>query len=306
MSRPLRLFASQAADRACAVELLQAGALVALPTETVYGLAGRCDRPQTVARVYDVKSRPLGRALPLLVASFDEGERYWKRGAWSATAQALSHAFWPGPLTIIAPAAAHVSEALTSDGTIALRCPDQPDTRAILQALGVPVVCPSANRSEDPSPTSAEAVERGLGASVDALVISEYPLGGMESTIVRLGDGQVEILRPGALASAEIGAVLATLADPPTLIAPKLGPSVGASASDVTGVVYVGPSADAPADATHFEVASVDEALRRVHAFLATIPRTERATMGFELAPSLGEDPRTDALIRVLSRYLGR
>ena len=294
------LHAASAQERAQAVARLRAGELVALPTETVYGLAGRADAPSTVARIYAVKGRPTSRALPTLVSSPNEGRRWWADGPWTPVVDALTQAFWPGPLTVIAPAAEHTPSWLQSDGTIALRCPNQPDTLAILAELGVPVVCPSANRSEDPSPTSSRAVAEALGGAIEAIVVSDEPNGGMESTIVRVCADVVEILRPGALSSDEIQSVIAGLPSPPKLNAPA---PQERRADEGARALYVGPIPPVNGD-LHFDVSSVDEALSRIHGYLASMPRSQRDALTYRLEPSFRGDARVDALLRVLNRYL--
>ena len=193
---------------AAAGDLLRAGKLVAVPTETVYGLAARADRDDAVAAIYRAKGRPDFNPLIVHVASLGHAERL---AQFDARARALAAAFWPGPLTLVlprrqeAPLAAAVTAGLP---TVALRCPAHPVMQAVLAAAGVPLAAPSANRSGGVSPTTAEHVAQSLGAAVD-LVLDGGPCAkGIESTIVALREGGWTILRPGPVSAEQLAAVL--------------------------------------------------------------------------------------------------
>lgn len=300
--KPLRFDAANLDHQQEAAARLNAGELVALPTETVYGLAARSDIQDAVVRVYDAKQRPRNKALPVLVADIQQAKRLWSESANWRLISSLTNAFWPGPLTVVAEARADLPGWLTGDdGTLALRCPNQPQTLAILSMLAAPVVCPSANHSDDPSPTSADAVEASLADRVDAIVESRLPIGGMESTIVKVNADNVEILRAGALSRFDIQrAVPGSDVKPPELLLHS------SATKEHSRVLYVGPRVTAPIADAHLAVDTLDEAFSKIHAFLAAIPREERVVMGYAIEPSFESDARVDGLRRVLERYLGR
>lgn len=185
-------------DPARAAEVLAAGGLVALPTETVYGLAARADCDEAVSRIYRVKGRPADH--PLIVHLADAGELVrWARQV-PATAAILADLCWPGPLTVVVPAAPHVSRVVTAGrNTVAVRVPAQPLTLEVLRLLGTGVAAPSANRFGEVSPTTAAHVVADLGDEVD-LVLDGGPCAvGVESTIVDCTVDPPQILRPGGL-----------------------------------------------------------------------------------------------------------
>ena len=190
--------AADAAGIARAVELLRAGGLVALPTETVYGLAARADSAVAVARIYEAKGRPSFNPLIVHVVSLADAERL---AEVSDKIRELVAAYWPGPLTLVLPRrrdakiAAAVSAGLP---TIALRSPAHPVMRAVIAALGVPLAAPSANRSGFVSPTTADHVLATLNGRIDAVLDAGPCAAGVESTIVAVRkDGRLEVLRPG-------------------------------------------------------------------------------------------------------------
>ena len=150
-----------------AAALLQAGGLVALPTETVYGLGARADEAAAISRIFEAKGRPADNPLIAHVASRDQVARLAKAvPPWAAQ---LMDAFWPGPLTLVLEARTDVPSVLTAGlPTVGIRMPDHPLTLAVIAALGVPVAAPSANRSGRPSPTTWEAVQDDLHGRIDA------------------------------------------------------------------------------------------------------------------------------------------
>ena len=185
-------------DVAEAVTVLRRGGLVAFPTETVYGLGADADNPAAVARIFAVKGRP--RSHPVIVHL---GEVNAIK-AWAAEvppdAWTLAEAFWPGPLTLILPKAAHVPDAVTGGAaTVGLRVPNQPLALELLEAFGGGIAAPSANRFGRVSPTTAAHVRADLGVDVD-LVLDGGPCAvGVESTIVDLSRGVPRVLRLGGL-----------------------------------------------------------------------------------------------------------
>ena len=152
-----------------AAALLKAGALVAFPTETVYGLGADARDGRAVAAIYAAKGRPAFNPLIVHVPDTGAAQRYV---IWSDTAERLARAFWPGPLTLVLPLReGHGLSSLVTAGlgSLALRVPAHPAARALLQAFGGPVAAPSANRSGRISPTSARHVLAGLEGRIDAV-----------------------------------------------------------------------------------------------------------------------------------------
>jgi L-threonylcarbamoyladenylate synthase len=196
-----------------AAAALQKGQLVVLPTETVYGLAADAADPGAVARLYEAKGRP--RFNPLIAHVTDLGVA--RRVAHlDERARRLARAFWPGPLTLVAPIA---DAALVCDlaraglETVAVRAPAHPIAQAALRAFGRPIVAPSANRSGRPSPTTfADAVAETGAAAALALDGGRCEIG-LESTVVALLEGPPRLLRPGAVTRAQIEALIGPLAE---------------------------------------------------------------------------------------------
>ncbi len=203
-------------DIADAALRLRSGLLVAFPTETVYGLGADALNAEAVARVFEAKGRPshnplivhvLGAATlaPGLVAS------------WPARAATLAAAFWPGPLTIIVPRGLRVPHAVTGGGdTVALRSPDHPIARALLQAFGGPLVGPSANKSGQVSPTTAAHVRSEFDPAVVTVLEGGPCRVGIESTVVSVCGGRAAILRPGSILASQLSAVLSEEVDEPS------------------------------------------------------------------------------------------
>ncbi|HXW27287.1 MAG TPA: L-threonylcarbamoyladenylate synthase [Xanthobacteraceae bacterium] len=192
-----------------AARVLAAGGLVAFPTETVYGLGADATDGQAVARLYAAKGRPSFN--PLIVHVTDaEGARRVAR--FDGAAVRLAAAFWPGPLTLVLPKAADCAVAdLATAGldTIAVRVPDHPVARALIETVGRPLVAPSANRSGHVSPTSAAHVAADLGGAIDIILDGGPTPVGVESTIVACLADRPVLLRPGGVARAAIEQILA-------------------------------------------------------------------------------------------------
>jgi L-threonylcarbamoyladenylate synthase len=190
-----------------AAAVLRAGGLVAMPTETVYGLGARALDSVAVSRVYAAKQRPATSPLIAHVESIAQARSLLLE--WPDSAQRLAEAFWPGPLTLVLPKAAHVPDALSGGGPrLGVRLPAHPVALALIQALGEPIAAPSANRFMQLSPTRAEHVERGLGDAVDLILDGGDCAFGIESTVVRLEPDGATLLRPGAIPAALIEQVL--------------------------------------------------------------------------------------------------
>ena len=191
-----------------AAQLLHAGQIVAIPTETVYGLAADAQNVDAVARIYAAKGRPDFN--PLIVHVRDQ-KAAEKLGVFNATAQALAEAFWPGPLTLVLPLkqGAPVARAVTAGlPTIAIRCPNHPVMQALLLKSDLSLAAPSANRSGAISPTRADHVLKGLGGAVPMILDGGSCSAGLESTIVAVRDNGWQILRPGPVTSEDIENVI--------------------------------------------------------------------------------------------------
>ncbi len=194
-----------------AADVLQRGGLVAFPTETVYGLGADALRPEAVARIFAAKGRPSYNPLIVHVADAADARRLARE--WPEEAERLAAAFWPGPLTLVLPKAEGVPDEVTAGlPSVALRVPAHPVARALLRAAGVPVAAPSANRSTEVSPTTAEHVERSLGDRVELVLDGGPTPVGIESTVVSLAAGVPTLLRPGTVSVEALRAVLGTVA----------------------------------------------------------------------------------------------
>ena len=192
---------ADAAGIAKAARILESGGLVAVPTETVYGLAARADSADAVAKIYAAKGRPDFNPLIVHVLNAAQAERY---AEFSPAARALAEAYWPGPLTLVLARRhdAALAPAVTAGlPTVALRAPAHPAMRALLEAARFPLAAPSANRSGFISPTCAAHVLASLDGRIDLVLDGGATTAGVESTIVAVrADGSIEELRPGPLA----------------------------------------------------------------------------------------------------------
>lgn len=180
-----------------AVRVLRSGGVIAMPTDTLYALSAAASDTGAVRRAFAIKGRDAAKALPLFVAGLPMAERI---AVFNETARRLAGRFWPGPLTLVLPRRADFhSEALGGGETVALRVPDHPIARAIIEALDAPVTGTSANRSGGPDPASADEVRRQLGDDVDFVIdAGECPVG-VSSTVVDCTTPEPRILRPGAI-----------------------------------------------------------------------------------------------------------
>ena len=181
-----------------AAEIIRNGGLVAVPTETVYGLAGNGLDETAVQEIYEVKGRPAIKPLSLMVPDESAMERYCLEVP--AQAHALARRFWPGPLTIVLKAKKEIPSIVLAGGTtVGLRCPDHPLTLELLRSCGLPLAAPSANPSGEESPKTAEQVLSYFDGKIDA-VIDGGPCGiGRESTLIDMSRTPYRILRAGAL-----------------------------------------------------------------------------------------------------------
>jgi L-threonylcarbamoyladenylate synthase len=195
----------EAMERALA--LLEAGEVVAIPTETVYGLAGDATNGAAVARIFEAKGRPRFNPLIAHVASLDMAERI---GDFDPLSRTLAERFWSGPLTLVVPlrAGTNIHPLVTAGlDTIALRQP-KGIAGALIAALGRPLAAPSANSSGKVSATTAEAVEVDLGARIPLVIDGGQTPVGLESTIVKVDGEGLRLLRPGGVATEDIEAAI--------------------------------------------------------------------------------------------------
>ena len=181
-----------------AAGLLRSGALVAIPTETVYGLGANALNPEAVKRIYEAKGRPSNNPLIIHVPGAQWLERYCEDVP--ETAYRLAERFWPGPLTMILKARDIVPKATTGGlDTVAVRCPAHPVALAIIEATGVPIAAPSANTSGRPSCTSAAHVLEDMDGKIQGIVDGGVSAVGVESTIIDLTGARPCLLRPGGM-----------------------------------------------------------------------------------------------------------
>jgi L-threonylcarbamoyladenylate synthase len=186
-----------------AIEYLKNGKLVAIPTETVYGLAADATNIDAIKKIFVAKGRPLSHPLPLLIAQNSDLKN------WAVDipeiAYKLIKKFWPGPLTIILKRTPHIPDIITGGlDTIGLRCPDHPMTQKILQSFPQGLVAPSANLFGEPPPTSAADVEKTLGNKIDLIVDGGECKLKTSSTIVDLTESKPKVLRAGPITQEEI------------------------------------------------------------------------------------------------------
>ncbi|HEX8668084.1 MAG TPA: L-threonylcarbamoyladenylate synthase [Allosphingosinicella sp.] len=201
----VRPFAPAAVEEAA--RLIRQGLPVAVPTETVYGLAADATNAEAVARIYEAKGRPAFNPLIVHVADLQEAERH---ALFPEAARAVAEAWWPGPLTLVLPLrpGARLAPAVTAGlGTVALRCPVHPAMRALLAAGGRPLAAPSANRSGAISPTDAAHVLASLKGRIPLILDAGPAELGLESTIVGFRDDGIALLRPGPVPFSDIAAL---------------------------------------------------------------------------------------------------
>ena len=194
-------------DLSYAVEVIKRGGLVAVPTETVYGLA--CDglNAAAVEKIYEVKGRPAIKPLALLVSGIEDAKAVC--ADFPESARRLTEAFWPGPLTIILQKRVTIPDIVTAGGnTIGVRCPNHPKTLELLRLAGVPMAAPSANISGMPSPKNPGDVLKYFDGIIDCVIDGGECTLGIESTIVCLESTPATILRQGALSESAIRRVL--------------------------------------------------------------------------------------------------
>ncbi|WP_108663597.1 L-threonylcarbamoyladenylate synthase [Acuticoccus kandeliae] len=306
-----RTIALEPQDEAAAraVRVLAEGGLVALPTETVYGLCADAASSEAVARLYRAKGRPAENPLIVHVASLDQAERIAEIPVLAA---ALAQHFWPGPLTMVLPRRMNgaVTDAACANGpTVAVRVPDVALMRAVAAEIGG-IVAPSANRSGRVSATSAAAVREELDGRIDLIVDGGPSPIGVESTVIDLSgaaDEPVRLLRPGALPAAAIAAITGPLLEgaptegplrsPGLLVshyAPRARIRLDVAAADVRADeawLALGSERSAAPEARTVRLSAtgdLSEAARNLYAGLRTLDATGAATIAVSPIPTDG------------------
>ena len=206
----LFLSADAAGTAEIAAKIIRDGGLVAIPTETVYGLGANGLDENAVAKIFEAKGRPQDNPLILHVADSADMERFCH--SIPESAYRLAEAFWPGPLTMVLPARDIVPKRTTAGlSTVAVRCPDCEITRKVITLAGVPVAAPSANISGKPSTTTAQHVRHDHDGRIDAIIDGGSCRVGVESTIVDLTEERPRLLRPGGVTPEQLLEILGDL-----------------------------------------------------------------------------------------------
>ena len=194
-----------------AAGLLRGGEVVALPTETVYGLAANALDARAVARIFEIKGRPAHNPIIVHVAGLEMAKAC--AGEWPDLAGKLARAFWPGPLTLVLPRQTNIPDIVTAGGpTAGIRWPSHPFMQAVIRECGFPLAAPSANLSNQVSPTNAGHVQGQLDGSIPLIVDGGQAQVGIESTVLDLTVAPPRILRPGMIHAGSLAAVSGELA----------------------------------------------------------------------------------------------
>ena len=208
-------------------KLIQAGELVAFPTETVYGLGANGLSGDAVAKIFAAKGRPADNPLIEHIAKKSDVRQLWSR--MPKQAQILMDTFWPGPLTLVAPKSDIVPDEVTAGlNTVAVRLPQNKTARALIAKAGVPIAAPSANRSGKPSPTTAQHVLDDLGERIPLIIDGGPCKYGVESTVLSLV-GEPTILRPGAITREMLAALIGEVRVSESILNPMKAGEVAAS-----------------------------------------------------------------------------
>jgi L-threonylcarbamoyladenylate synthase len=204
------LFAAAVAQ---ASALLSAGEVVALPTETVYGLAANALDPAAVAKIYQIKGRPAHN--PIIVHVADSKMARSCVASWPTEAEQLARAFWPGPLTLVLPRAKIIPDIVTAGGeTVGVRWPSHPFIQAVIRECGFPIAAPSANPSNEISPTNATHVARKLDGKIPLVVDGGQSQVGIESTVIDLTSNPPRVLRQGMIHEESLAATIGEVLSP--------------------------------------------------------------------------------------------
>jgi L-threonylcarbamoyladenylate synthase len=278
----MRIAPADAASIARAASLLRDGRLVAFPTETVYGLGADASNAGAVRRIFAVKHRPENHPVIVHVADLDQAAR------WAASipdaARALAEAFWPGPLTLIVPRAAHVDDLVTGgQPSVGLRAPSHPVAQALLRAFGGGIAAPSANRFGHVSATTAQHVVDDLGDGVDLVLDGGASPVGIESTIVACTTSTPMLLRPGAIGQNAIARVLGRAPAARETSAPRASGSLPSHYAPRT------PASLVASDALLAELAQLEDRDERIAVLAWHTPRPDAFDGLWISAP---DDPR--------------
>lgn len=207
-----------------AAKILIKGDLVVFPTETVYGLGADATNGNAVAKIFALKGRPATN--PLIVHAADVGRARRYAASWPPEAQKLGDVFWPGPLTLVLPAAGAIAKNVTAGGaTVGLRVPAHPLALALLRAVDRPIAAPSANKSTHVSPTAAAHVRAEFGDDCPVVLDGGSCGVGIESTVLDLSTTCPRVLRPGAITAERIAALLGVAVAVPHLVTPSADPA---------------------------------------------------------------------------------
>lgn len=281
-----------------AADLLRDGQLVAVPTETVYGLAADSANPEAVAEIYRVKGRPDFNPLivhvPDLQAALTIGE-------FNPLARQLADSFWPGPLTLVVPlrSDAGISPAVTAGlETIALRCPAHPVMQKLLRQCGLFLAAPSANRSGAISPTTAAHVQASLGHATPAIIDAGACTSGLESTIVGTSGDDFTILRPGPVSAEDLerttgrqaARATGTAIQSPGQLASHYAPSkpLRLDALDASSEEFHIGFGDVPGDACLSDTGDLAEAASRLYAVLHEADASNKPAIAVAPVPAHG------------------
>ena len=273
-----------------AARILRDGGLVAVPTETVYGLAARADNDEAVSRIYRAKGRPDFNPLIVHVASLELAR---KLADFSDVAEKLAAEHWPGPLTLVLPRRrdAGLAEAVTAGlETVAIRMPSHAVMRALLEESGLPIAAPSANRSGFISPTSTAHVLASLDGRIDAVIDGGMCERGLESTIAAVrADGSVVVLRPGPIL------LMASAADGKNIEAPGQlashyapGKPVRLMASEVAPDEFLIGFGDVAGDCSLSDNGDLTEAASRLYACLHDGALSAKPRIAVAAIPEVG------------------
>ena len=196
-----------------AAELLRAGEVVALPTETVYGLAANALNKKAVAKIFQIKNRPANNPIIVHIAGVEMAKRCVT--VWPDPAEKLARAFWPGPLTLVLPCAKEIPGVVTAGGTtVGVRWPSHPLIQAVIRECRFPLAAPSANLSSRVSPTNAGHVCQQLGDKIFLIVDGGQSQVGIESTVLDLTVSPPQVLRPGMIHAVSLEAVIGNIQYP--------------------------------------------------------------------------------------------
>ncbi|MFB9326922.1 L-threonylcarbamoyladenylate synthase [Paenibacillus aurantiacus] len=284
--------APRSEELAEAARLLREGQTVAFPTETVYGLGADARSDEAVARIFEAKGRPSDN--PLIVHIADRAQLGALVLPWGELAERLMDRFWPGPLTLVLPAApGAVSPRVTAGlDTVAVRMPSHPVALALIAAAGCPVAAPSANRSGRPSPTLAAHVAGDLAGRIAGIVDGGAAGVGLESTVVEIDGETVRILRPGGVTAEELREVAPrveydAVAAPGAGMEVSVNASVGMSAEAASGSPAIGGGENLSTAVSDIASPGPDSAPRR-----GSMAAIEQA---HDLAARPGEPRRTSS-----------